>query len=232
MARLFIHVEGQTEEEFVREILGRHLLAHGYFAVHPRIIGNPKLGRQRGGIRSWPAVKKEIVRRLIEDKSCVATMMVDFYGLPRRGAGAWPGYSADSRGNAEQRAVRVEDELRKDVAAEIGRSSDPRRFVPFIVMHEFEALLFSDCVAFARALDQPHLRGQFQEIRDQFASPEEIDDSPATAPSKRIAAIVQGYQKPLFGNLAALEIGLERMRTECPHFDRWLIQLESLGHRA
>ncbi len=70
---------------------------------------------------------------------------------------------------------------------------------------------------------------RFQEIRDQFRTPEEINDSPATAPSKRVEALVEGYQKPLLGVLAVLEIGLSRIREVCPHFDGWLKHHESLA---
>jgi hypothetical protein len=75
-------------------------------------------------------------------------------------------------------------------------------------MHEFEGLLFSDCAAFSRGIGRPDLAAGLQEIRDQFATPEEIDDSPVTAPSKRVEGLVPGYEKPLLGVLAILEIGL------------------------
>ena len=75
------------------------------------------------------------------------------------------------------------------------------RFVPYVMMHEFEALLFSDCEQFGRGIGRPDLAASFQGIRDQFASPEEIDDSPETAPSKRVESLVAGYQKPLLGGL-------------------------------
>lgn len=90
----------------------------------------------------------------------------------------------------------------------------------------FEALLFSDCAAFAEAIARPHLREALQEIRDAFANPEEIDDSPNFAPSKRVQALVAGYQKPWMGTLAALAVGLDAMRDACPHFGRWLNRLE------
>jgi len=51
MPRLLIHVEGQTEEAFVNEVLGDHLLSVGYEYVAARIIGNARLRRRRGGIR-------------------------------------------------------------------------------------------------------------------------------------------------------------------------------------
>jgi Domain of unknown function (DUF4276) len=61
-----------------------------------------------------------------------------------------------------------------------------------------------------------------QNIRNQFATPEEINDSPESAPSKRVEALIAGYQKPFLGVLAASEIGIEKIREECPHFRRWL----------
>jgi hypothetical protein len=120
--------------------------------------------------------------------------------------------------------------MRDDLVAEMGRRFDAERFVPFVVMHEFEGLLFSDCAAFSRGIGRPHLESGLREIRDQFASPEEINDSPVTAPSKRVEALVPGYDKPLFGTLAVLEIGLAHIRAECPHFNGWVRQLESLAH--
>ena len=71
------------------------------------------------------------------------------------------------------------------------------------------------------------LAAQFQAIRDAFATPEEINDSPVTHPSKRVEALVPGYEKPLLGALAVLEIGLEAIRAECPHFREWLERLEA-----
>ena len=53
-----------------------------------------------------------------------------------------------------------------------------------------------------------------------------LADSPNFAPSKRVQALVAGYQKPWMGTLAALAVGLDAMRDACPHFGRWLNRLE------
>ena len=97
------------------------------------------------------------------------------------------------------------------------------------MMHEFEAMLFSNCETLAQAIGYPDLAVRFQQIRDGFNNPEEIDDSPVNAPSRRIEALVQGYSKPRDGTIAALDIGLAAIRTECPHFQQWLARLESLA---
>lgn len=221
MRRLVVHVEGQTEEEFVNEILRPHLLA---FKIHvyPRIAGNGRI--RRGGIRPWPSARDGIIRHLQEDSGGFATTLVDFYGLPK----GWPGRSQVNGPDAPSKAAVVENAILQDVAGRMGWGDHNVRFIPFVMMHEFEALLFSDCEAFSRAMDQPRLHLAFENIRSIFTTPEEINDSPDSAPSKRIQAAYPAYQKPLLGNLAALEIGLDRMRAQCPHFNEWITKLERL----
>ena len=109
-----------------------------------------------------------------------------------------------------------------------GDSFYPVRFIPFVVMHEFEGLLFSDCVAFSRGIERPDLERSFQAIRDDFDTPEQIDDSPINAPSKRVERLIPGYEKPFLGTLAVIEIGLERIRAECQHFNQWIEEMENV----
>jgi hypothetical protein len=154
--------------------------------------------------------------------------MVDFYGLPQQGDRAWPGRAAAAGASGHQKAAVVEEALRKDLAHAMGADFDATRFLPFVVVHEFEGLLFSDCAAFARGICRPDLEPHFVQIRKRFATPEEIDDSPDTAPSKRVEDLLPGYEKPILGSLAILDIGLETIRAECPHFNSWLQRLESL----
>ena len=122
----------------------------------------------------------------------------------------------------------MENAILDDIDSGMGGRFDRERFVPFVVMHEFEGLLFSDCAAFTRGINRPELEPSFSIIRAQFTSPEDINDSPITAPSKRIAGLFPGYRKPFHGVLAVQEIGLHRIRVECGHFDMWLKRLESL----
>jgi len=227
MARLLVHLEGQTEETFVNEILRDYLLSVGYESVSARIVGNARLRHRRGGIRPWPSVKRDIIHHLKEDANCIATTMVDYYGLPQEGEGAWPGRKQAANLTSGERATAVENALLDDVAAEMGSRFNSRRFVPFVVMHEFEGLLFSDCAGFGRSIGRSDLETALQEIRNQFKTPEDINDSPIAAPSKRVRDLIPGYEKPLSGSLAALEIGLDANRRECPHFNGWLLQLES-----
>jgi hypothetical protein len=229
MARLLVHVEGQTEETFVNELLRQYLTTRGFDSVSARLLGNARQRSERGGARSWDAVRKDIVRHLKQDLRCISTTMVDYYGLPRSGGKAWPGREKAGSLAIAEKAVAVEAAVLSDIFADMGGEFNSRRFVPFVVMHEFEALLFSDCVAFARGVGRPQIESRLKAIRDQFRTSEDIDDSPETAPSKRVEAVIAGYTKPLFRVLAALEIGLDKIREACPHFRCWLEKLQNLS---
>ncbi len=230
MTRLLVHVEGPTEETFVNELLRDHLLACGYTSVAARLVGNARQRERRGGIKAWTAVRDDISRHLASDTGSFSTTMVDYYALPATGPKAWPGRELANILPHTEKAHAIENAIALDIATRLSVPRQNLRFVPYIVMHEFEALLFSDCTAFAAGVYRSDLASAFQQIRNQFASPEEINDSPQTAPSKRIKNLIPGYQKPLLGTLAALEIGLPRMRSECPRFSEWMNKLEAIAN--
>jgi Domain of unknown function (DUF4276) len=94
MKRLLIHVEGQSEETFVNEVLSEYLLDHGYSSISARIVGNARQRARRGGIKAWSAVRDDISNHLKEDVGCISTTMVDYYALPATGPKAWPGREA------------------------------------------------------------------------------------------------------------------------------------------
>ena len=122
----------------------------------------------------------------------------------------------------------VEDAILSDISSQLGGRFDCSRLIPYVQMHEFEALLFSDPKTLAGGLeladDVP-----IRHIRDQFKSPEEINDSPQTAPSKRILELKPRYGKVTDGVRISRSIGLETMRAQCSHFNGWLTRLETLA---
>lgn len=227
--RLLVEVEGRTEEEFVAALLGPYLVDRGYQRVDARLLGSAHRRDHRGGARSWPSVGKTIVEHLREDRDRIVTTMVDYYALPASGSGAWPGREQAERlvtSTSSERADAVETAVLEDIVRSMGRSFDPRRFVPFVTMHEYEGLLFSNCDTLAAVLGDPSLAAPLAEIRSRFATPEDINDSSQTAPSKRLEALVPRYEKIVGGVMALLDIGLPKVRAECPHFDQWVRRLE------
>lgn len=221
MIRVHVICEGPTEEIFVRELLTPHFTPMQIY-LYPALLGRPG---HKGGRVKYDRLFTDVRNRLKEDTESHCTTFFDFYGLPPD----FPGrHDAAQKTVVDEKAQSIKNALAKSIESELG-STVVRRFIPYIQMYEFEALLFSDPAKFARGIDRIILQTELQAIRDLFATPEEINDNPDTAPSKRIKRIVPGYDKPLYGTLVALEIGLDTIRHECRLFDAWIKQLEGLA---
>lgn len=206
MIRLAIIVEGQTEEEFVKELLADHLAQEYGIVAKPILLGG------RGGDVNIENLVNDA--RLLYYNFDYVTTFVDFYGFRKK----------DNPTLQELNSMILEAIKKK-----IGNGWDSRKIIPYIQNHEFEGLLFSDVGAFKRLLEiDDDILKKLEEIRTAFATPEDINNSRETAPSKRIGQLFSTYNKPLYGTLLAIEMGLEKIRTECPLFDNWVSQLEKL----
>lgn len=220
MIRVHVICEGQTEESFVKDLLVPFFSPMGIF-LQPALIGKPG---HKGGRVKFERLLTDTRIRLLGDTQSFCTTFFDFYALPTD----FPGKNEAGKKTAiADKANDVCEGLADSLKKKIG-DQPMQRFIPYVQMYEFEALLFSDPQGFANGIDEPSLETKFQEIKQSFSTPEDINDSPMTAPSKRVEKLVPGYQKPLFGTLAALEIGLAKMRSECSLFDSWLNQIEQL----
>lgn len=223
MTRINIVVEGQTERQFVEGPLLEHLLPFGIL-VSGKIIGVPG---HKGGRVNYARVKKDVTHLLRSDRRSHCSTLIDYYGL----GDGFPGdASRQEKTLRQQHAAGIERATLDDIAEALGDDLRVReRFVPFIVLHEFEALLFSDPKALAESIGEPSLAQQFQIIVAAAGAPEDIDDSPQTAPSKRILGIFPRYRKALDGPRAVEAIGVPTIVRACPHFAEWLERLQVLA---
>ena len=214
MIRVYVFCEGQTEETFVREVLGPYFQPMKVWLTAILIRTGP---RGKGGVSSYRKIKRQVEIMCKEDSTAWVTTMLDFYGLPSD----FP--KMTSMGDSLKKAKSVERAFQEDLAR--------RNFIPNIIVHEFEGLLFSDPTAFAEWFDDDQVVNVLADVRNSFASPEHINDDQTTAPSKRIQAVCDAYDKVAHGSLIALDIGLDIIRNECPLFDAWLKRLEDLRLR-
>jgi hypothetical protein len=218
MKKILILVEGQTEETLVKRILYPYLETRHVYCTPKVITTKPvKSGPNfKGGITSYDKVKKEI-RLLLQDSSAdVVTTMIDFYGF----SNLVP-FKKSIRGRSCFERVNSLEKLFK-------RNIDSTRFIPYLQLHEFEAMVFVSPTEVVKALNKEDREKELLTIRTQFSSPEEIDDHPDTAPSKRLLAIFPTYRKTLHGPLIINRIGLKKIRNECSHFNQWISRLEQL----
>lgn len=221
MIRVHVICEGQTEEMFVNELLQPYFLAKGVHLI-PALVGKPG---HKGGNFKFERLQADVKNRLLGDSNAYCTTFFDYYGLPS----SFPGKDTlGSHADIASKATTLQEAMTVELARLIG-SEAMRRFIPFVQMYEFEALLFSDPEAFARGVGREQLSQALIQIAEQFESPEHINNSSMTAPSKRIEVLMNDYEKPLVGSLAALEVGLATMRAKCSLFDAWLMRLEALA---
>ncbi len=215
MIKLLLTVEGQSEEAFAAKVLTPHLVQQG---IIPQVRAIRTSREQRGGYTTYGKLRADIDQWLREQPDGWHTTLLDLYGLRPD----FPGYTEATALPAPQRVAYLEQAFAADLKH--------RRFRPYIQQYEFEALLFTDpdLMETMLGLDATLPAGCFQHIRNQFATPEDINDSPQTAPSKRILQLYGGYGKTTDGPTLLAEIGLARLRAACPRFGAWLSWLESL----
>ena len=223
MVTLYVVVEGQTEQTFVDTVLGPHMLSRGIVAHAPLVQRRRGGVIYRGGVTNSPPVANTI-RNLTRQHSrpgVYFSSMLDLYKYPTDAPG-WD--DAKVLSPPRRRAEQLETAL-------AGHISD-QRFIPYIQVHEFEALLFTDpaCLEFSFPT-QKHAIDTLVLVAAQFATPEDINDSEQTAPSKRIIAAIPDYdyRKPTAGPQTAELIGLPAIRAKWPHFNAWVEKLELLA---
>ncbi len=224
MRRLHVLAEGQTEEAFVNQVLAPHLAGFDVVADVRCVMTRQDRHRRdivhRGGMRDYGKVQRDLQRWMAEDRDAVFTTMFDLYALPRD----FPGFDEAARlADPYARVRHLEQALRDDLGQ--------RRLIPYIQLHEFEALLFSDPEKFDwHYIEHAPQIERLTVLASQFESPELIDDGHRTAPSKRIISEIPEYefQKTTAGPLIAGRIGIQAMRDRCPHFREWISVLEAL----
>ena len=184
-------VEGETEQGFVNEVLASHLGARGV-SIWPIFPGRR---RRSGGVRPWDSVRGDILRALRERSGRICTTMFDFYGLPED----WPGRrkAGTAHVSPDERGSIVEKALLADLIDQAGEDFRKDLYMPYVQVHEFEALLFADVTKLAEGLAGPHgpSRNQLLEHLDSVlgeagGQPEAINDGYRTCPSRRIASAV------------------------------------------
>lgn len=222
MKRLHVICEGQTEQTFVRDVLAPAYHGRNLF-INPILIGKARDAASGGDVR-FGRLKADLICMLKQDPGSYCTTFIDYFRL----GGGFPGYPVTDAIPAGAKAKRVETSIRAAVVEEMGHAFNPARLYPYIQMHEYEALLFSAPGEFADAIYRPDLIAPLRRIADEYDSPEEIDEGPETAPSKRVLRVAPDYQKVLDGARAAGLIGLLKIREKCPHFAEWLEWIERL----
>jgi hypothetical protein len=235
---LFVIVEGQTENAFLTQLLGGYCGSLEIDLFCPLI----QIGRSRGGVRflSFDQFCDQILRHLKDRRQPIVSTFFDYYAFPR---GIKKGWEFVEEAKEPMRGVdatvqQIENEIRKRVLQEVvakNMQTPEARFIPYIQLHELEALYFAEPAKMADVFENPALTAIFEQIVLEKGGCEKINDSPETAPSKRIEQCVRKYIKGRTANAhgprLAERMSLLTIRQACPRFNQWLERIESLAPR-
>jgi hypothetical protein len=213
--------EGLTEVLFVQRVLTPRFRSHGTaLTAHP-VLTRSKVGSPPafGGLPKLSLFQEQVRRLLALPGQPLVSMMFDFYGWPKN----YPGQDTrPSRSDVYTQVTHLEEAL--------AASLEEERFIPFLCLHETEALVFAGP---AEANEQHPKRNILDDLEHMLARangcPERINDSPNTSPSHRLERLWRPsrYAKTADGVAILQRIGIPRMRATCPHFDSWLRKLEA-----
>jgi len=208
--RLYVIVEGRTEEIIANSMLVPHLSTLGVYPTVHSENGGRRWSRWRNHIASWMRHDQKAEARF--------TTMFDLYALPSD----FPGKAMHASVSDTSRRVELLEQAMFDDLGD-------RRLIPYLQRHEVEALVLAGLDRLANLL--PEERKGIERLRDAIGSllPEDVNDGAATAPSKRLSHHVPGYDKTLHGPIVAEDVGLSGLRAQCPRFHRWVEKLEALG---
>jgi len=216
MKRVIIICEGQTEHEFCKDVLTPFL-----FNKHI-IVQAPLIKKSGGGIVPWEVLKKQIGIHLKQDPDAIITTLIDYYGIPEKYN--YPEWHEAH--NVPDKALRLnilENAMHQSFSEQL-----QQRFIPYIQLHEFESLLFTDVKIFNDNFTKDEFVDftAFKKIFETFPNPEDINDGETSAPFKRLLYHIKGYNKIVHGAGLAEETGLIRIREKCPRFNSWIKKIE------
>ncbi len=224
--QIYIIVEGQTEQTFIKDVLTPYMATRSLY-LFPVIIGKP--GHKGGDIR-FERAKPDIERFLNQRKDTYVSTMFDYFRINED----WPGFkdvkNQKEKGvnySADQKAEVLEKAMKKEIVNSFSNADTIHRFIPYIQMHEFEALLFTNAGILAEKTNTKV--SSIQEILQLYNDlPEEINEDPQKAPSKRLEKLIHGYRKVFYGKVISETITIDTICKKCPHFNNWLTHFESL----
>lgn len=226
MVEVIVFAEGPTEEQFIKRLVAP-ALRHLQVFVKPQMLKTSQ--DARGGAVNFDRLKFNARNTLWQKPDAVLTTLLDLYGLDT----SFPGFEeAKAKPDLDSRINHLKATLATELVAYVG--CRPERFIAHIQPYEYEGLLFSDPQALAQT--EPGWQASLPKlvaVRAAFPTPEHINGSYETKPSRRLEQLLQpGYKKTRHGPLAAERVSLATMERECPHFRGWMESLRRLGGMA
>ena len=158
MTRVIVYCEGPTEETFVNRILAPAFWHRNIYLTASSCKGVSRYSKIRQDLTAWCK----------HDQDAVVTTMLDYYALPSD----TPGMRDAVDGTIYDKVTHVEECMKADIGA--------GNLIPNLMLHEFEALLFSDPSCFSYCGLSDRRIDELRRIREEAETPEHINHHPNT----------------------------------------------------
>lgn len=213
MIRVGISVEGQTEDEFCKQILTPYFRDFN-IEMTPIIVTTKreKCGiKNKGGCINIDRVSNEI-EKLLPSFHYVTTFY-DLYGF---------------------KGISIElsaDDLEIQIANKLTNSYT---FIPYVQKYEFETLLLSKPSYYEELFEDEKAKIAVEKIISSCGGEvEDVNNSRETSPSKRIIKLFNdfddSYDKVFYGSAIIEDIGLDKVMQECHRFSSWIEKIKALS---
>lgn len=211
MRSVAIMVEGRTEERFVEEILqgfvGDDVWLRPIVGHTKRVSGQKA---KRGGA-AWKHYRSHLRSLCSQPQWSAVTTLIDLYGFPADIQLAEP--LATSGGHAA--AAQLSEVMTREV--------DDARFIPFVMVHEFEALVIAAGAHLPSVFGQARAANEFQKLLSEHdGNAELIDSHPHSSPAARVEGTIAEYSKVRDGIDIIEQAGLRSCLHACPQLAEWI----------
>jgi hypothetical protein len=210
MKTVIIICEGPTEEVFCSNLLSQYL--QNSCRIEIRLLG---------GNCNWQRIRDMAEKALKQQKNALVTTFFDYYGVKTKKFPNWKETVGINKANVRERIEILENGMLEEIDSNLRY-----RFIPYVQLHEFEALLFNNIEVFDDMFEfEQYDRAELLNVFNEFPDPEMIDQGTETSPSHRLIKIIPAYRKVIQGNAIAEKIGIEQIRQKNKHFNDWIEQL-------
>lgn len=212
MKTVIVICEGETEEEFCKTLLSVYLQKYCKIRIEVRLLG---------GNCNWQRIKDMAEKALKQQKNALVTTFFDYYGVKTKKFPNWKETVGINKANVRERIEILENGMLEEIDSNLRY-----RFIPYIQLHEFEALLFNNIEVFDNNFKRSEFsRANLLDVLNEFPDPELINQKIETSPSHRLIEIIPSYNKILYGNMLVEIIGIEQIKQKNKHFNNWIEQL-------
>lgn len=199
--------EGQTETDFMKQLNKKYF---NKINISLKPVGINDEQKNIGGNISIARVVDFLHKH--SNMHPMLTTFIDFYRLKNKGN-------------------KKVSELEEEIKNEFHKDNKYRNkiLIPYIQIHETEALWFSDINAIIQVKNANKKQQEdLSKIIEKYKNPEDINDSYETAPSKRLENIFGNYSKVIDGKEISNKISINIFIEKCPRFSKWVNKITNL----